>query len=489
MSDDGAGPSNVVRHRIALGIGAFGFLLACILAVQPTLLPEGLSPAGMRTLGVAFVMATWWIASDLPLVVPALIPLATFPALGISESARVSAAYADKVVLLLLCGFLLALSVERWNLHRRFALQVLVRIGDRPSALSLGAMAVTSLISWWISNTAATLMMLPIVLALVDQGARENADPEANRRFAGTMLLGLAWAASIGGVATPVGTPPNLVFQGIYSKQFPEAPPVVFLGWMRFGVPIAVVLLVAPWFLVDRVLLRLPAGYRFGAREALAGELRSLGGWTSPERRVFVGFATVCALWVLRPVLQSWGMPKAIDDTTLGALGLVAFFLVPAGGGHRRALLTWEEGVKAPWDLVLLFGGGIALSEGFQSSGLTEWLAGRLSPLVALPPLVTMVGVSIVVMGVTELASNTATAALVLPVLASIAKATGTEPLDLMIPATVMASMGFAMPVGTAPNALVIGTGRVRAGDMMRIGWKVDLLAIVVVVALMAVLR
>jgi sodium-dependent dicarboxylate transporter 2/3/5 len=475
-------------HRAALAVGAAILALCLGLSFNPGAMPAGLSPEGMRTLGVAAAMATWWIGSDLPLAVPALLPLALFPALGVADSASVSAAYADKVVMLLLCGFLLALAVERWGLHRRLALHVLVRVGDRPSALTLGTMGITSVISWWISNTAATLMMLPIVLALVDQGARENQDAESNRRFAATMLLGLAWAASIGGVATPVGTPPNLVFQGIHARQFPDAPPVDFLAWMRFGVPIALLLLLLTWTLLDRVILPLPGDYRFGARETLRAELRAMGRWTTAERRVLAGFATVCLLWVFRPILHAWGLPKAVDDTTIGALGLVAFFLCPAGGGTGRALLTWEEGAKAPWDLVLLFGGGIALSAAFQSSGLTEWLAGRMTPLLALPPLLTMAAISLVVLAVTELASNTATAALVLPVLASMAKATGTDPLDLMVPATVMASMGFAMPVGTAPNALVVGTGRVSPGEMMRAGWKVDLLAVVVVVAVMALL-
>lgn len=477
-----------LRHTIALWVGALGFLCAIVLP-SVIALPEGLSAGGLHTLGLAFCMGTWWIASDLPLAVPALLPLAAYPLLGIAESKVVSQAYADRVVLLLLSGFLLALSVETSGLHRRLALSVLSRMGDRAAYLSLGVILVTSGISGWISNTAAVLMMLPIVLAMVDEGASHNDDPRANRNFAAQMLLGVAWAASIGGIGTPVGTPPNLIFQTIHEQQFPDAERLSFPGWMALGVPTGAVLALLCWWLLARVLAPVPADYRFGGRQGLERDLAALGPARPFEVRAAIGFGTICLLWVIRPLLERWGLPKGVDDTTIGAIGLVAFFLCPAGGGTGRNLLTWEEGKKAPWDLFLLFGGGIALSMGFEKTGLTTWLAQQLTGLLDLPQPVLIAAVCALVLAVTELASNTATAAIVLPVLAAMARASDSDPLLLMVPATFMASLGFAMPVGTAPNALVIGTGRVQARTMMRMGVVLDLIALVVVVAAMSILR
>jgi sodium-dependent dicarboxylate transporter 2/3/5 len=247
-------PEGPIRGWVIL-LGIAGLVASIIWSFQPDLLPDGLPPAAARTLGCAFLMATWWIGSRLPLAVPSLVPLAAFPLLGITDSKTVAAPYADRMVMLLLCGFLLALAVEKWNLHRRIALSVLVTFGKGPVSLSAAVMGIAALLSMWISNTATTLMMLPIVAALVTQAQAQNEDSAANRRFGLLLLLGLAYAASIGGMATPVGTPPNLIFAGQFSEAFPDLPEVTFVDWMRIGVPVAAVMLVLAWAALNFVLL------------------------------------------------------------------------------------------------------------------------------------------------------------------------------------------------------------------------------------------
>ena len=471
-------PEGPLRGRVIV-LGIAGLIASILWSCQPGLLPDGLPPEGARTLGCAFLMATWWIGSRLPLAVPSLVPLAAFPLLGITDSKTVAAPYADRMVMLLLCGFLLALAVEKWNLHRRIALSVLVKFGKGPISLSAAVMGIAAVLSMWISNTATTLMMLPIVAALVTQAAAQNEDHEANRRFGLLLLLGLAYAASIGGMATPVGTPPNLIFAGQFAESFPGLPEITFIDWMRIGVPVAAVMLVLAWGLLNFVLLPVRKGYQLGERDGLRTQLAALGRWTTAEKLVAVGFTITAALWVLRKPL---GFPSAVHDSTIAAAAVIVFFVVPSfakeeGAGPR--LLEWRDAQRLPWGLLLLFGGGIALSKGFGTSGLTTWLGSQLEFLVALPVLLMVVGICLTVTFLTEITSNTATTALLMPVLAAVAISTGADPLLLMIPATLAASCAFMLPVATAPNAIVVGTGTVAPEDMMRTGLLLNVVGIV----------
>jgi len=460
-------------------LGLAGLIASILWSYQPGLLPDNLPPEGARTLGCAFLMASWWIGSRLPLAVPSLVPLAAFPLLGITDSKTVAAPYADRMVMLLLCGFLLALAVEKWNLHRRIALSVLVTFGKGPISLSAAVMGIAAVLSMWISNTATTLMMLPIVGALVTQAQAQNEDAEANRRFGLLLLLGLAYAASIGGMATPVGTPPNLIFAGQFSESFPNLPEITFIDWMRIGVPVAGSMLVLTWGVLNFVLLPLRGGYRLGDRSALRGQLTDLGRWSTAEKLVAVGFTTTAALWVLRKPL---GFPSEVHDSTIAAAAVIVFFLMPSFSKEETAaprLLEWRDAQRLPWGLLLLFGGGIALSKGFGTSGLTSWLGGQLEFLVALPAPLMIVGICIAVTFLTEITSNTATTALLMPVLAAVAISTESDPLLLMIPATLAASCAFMLPVATAPNAIVVGTGVVAPKDMLRTGILLNLIGIV----------
>ncbi len=460
---------------ILLGLAGLGVALG--ISYSPDLLPEGLSGPGCRTLGCAWLMATWWIGSRLPLAIPSLVPLALFPIYEIADSKRVAAPYADRMVLLLLCGFLLALAVEKWDLHKRIALSILVAIGRTPATLTLGVMLVTAVLSMWISNTATTLMMLPIVLALVATASAVNEDGEANKRFGLLMLLGLAWSASIGGMMTPVGTPPNLIFQGVYADSFPEAAEIGFLDWMRVAVPVAIAMLAFAWLLLSKVLMPLPGDYQLGDRDVLRRRLEALGPWRTPEVLVAIGFTITALCWVFRKQL----FPPFVHDSTIAAAAVIVFFVLPSGGrdGESDRLLQWSDARRVPWGLLLLFGGGIALSTGFKSSGLTTWMGGQLEFLAQLPTPLMVAGLCISVTFLTEVTSNTATTALILPVLAALAKATGVDPLLLMVPATLAASCAFMLPVATAPNAIVIGTEAVDPADMARAGLALNLIGVI----------
>ena len=477
----------------ALLIGFFGLVAAIVASLNPEVLPEGLSPLGMRTLGCTWIMAVWWIGSGLSLAIPALIPLALFPVLGIADSSTVAAPYAHKMVLLLLCGFLLAQAVERWDLHKRMALQVLVRIGRSGWAVTAGVMAVTAVLSMWISNTATVLMMLPIVQALALAARMQNPGSPDNDAFGKSLLLGLAYAASIGGTVTPVGTPPNLLFQATYAESFPGAPELGFAAWMEMALPAASALLLIAWFALNRGLVKVPATYRVGHANLLKDQLNALGPWTAAQRRVGIGFAITCALWVLRvPLTQKageepllglpWGFSPGVHDSTIAAFMVIVFFLLPSGSSQPEAprqILDWRVAKQVPWDLLLLFGGGIALSVGFKTSGLTSWLADQLTILTTLPVPLMIACLCLFVTFLTEVTSNTATTALLLPVLAATATATGIDPLLLMVPATLAASCAFMLPVATAPNAIVLGSGDLDAQEMLRTGLVLNVIGVV----------
>ena len=484
MNGDKSPPA--LRYWV-IWVGIIGLAAAYFVSGRPDWLPEGLTPEGVNTLGVAWLMAWWWMGSRLPMAVAALAPLALFPFLGILNAQSAAAPYSDKMVMLLLCGFLLALAVEKWGLHRRVALMVLIRVGRTPSGLLAGVMCITAAMSMWISNTATTLMMLPIVLALVASCRVENGDDKANLHFAQSMLLALAYSASIGGLATPVGTPPNLLFQGIYSEHFPNAPEIGFGDWMLLGLPVALSMLFITWFLLTKYLLPVPSGYKMGDRAALTDRLKLLGNMSVAEKRVAVGFAITCFLWVFRKQL---GLPSTVHDSTIAAAMAIIFFLYPSGEAERPQLLEWRDAKALPWGLLLLFGGGIALSKAFEASELTSYLGGLLVALGGLPTLVMVIGIAISVTFLTEITSNTATTSLILPVLAAASVSAGLDPLLLMIPATLAASCAFMLPVATAPNAIVVGSGQVDQETMVRTGVYLNLIGVapiaIIVMAMLA---
>lgn len=420
----------------------------------------GLERDAAIVLGLAALCVVWWIFEPVPIPVTSLLPLAVLPLLGVLTPAQVGQAYGSPLILLLLGGFLLSKAMESSGAHRRIALGMINLFGAHsPRRLVMGFMAAAAVLSMWISNTATTLMLLPVALAVLE-GAEDRA------RLGPPLLLGLAYAASVGGVGTPIGTPPNLIFMQVYQDYTGEV--VSFTRWMSWGVPIVLLLVpVMAWSLTRKL------------RSAGGLKVPEVGAWTSAERRVLIIFALTALAWITRGEpfggWSSWlGLPQA-NDASVALLAVVLMCLVPDGRGAR--LLDWDRASQIPWGVLLLFAGGICLARGFVASGLSELLGGALADLTALPVLVLMLVVCLGVTFMTEATSNTASTTLLMPILAAAALAAGFAPELIMVPAAISASCAFMLPVATAPNSVVFGSGLVTTARMAREGLMLNFIA------------
>ncbi len=455
--------------------------------------PDGMEPAARLTAAVALLMAVWWLTEAVPVAVTALLPLVLLPSLGVISAGDISAPYANKTNMLFLGGLVIATALERWNLHRRIALNIVMRLGRSPAGLVLGFMTGTALISIWISNSATTMMMLPIALAVAAQFKSE--DPDLGRALAPVLLLAVAYSATIGGLGTLVGTPPNAVFAGTFSQLFPQAVPIGFFQWMMVGVPVVAVMIPLAWAYLVYVaspLGRMPATLD---RTVIGRELEGLGRMRTPEKRVLVMFTVTALLWMFRrpldlggATLPGWSSllpaPELVGDSTVAIAMAVVLFIVPSGDGRGTRLLDWESAVRLPWGVIVLLGGGFALAEAIRVSGLAGWLGGEMSWVGQAPPLLAVAAVCLFISFATEVTTNTAITTIMMPILAASAAAGGCDPLLLMVPCTLAASLCFMMPSGTAPNAIVFSSGDLTVAYMARTGIGLNLIAVAVVVAL-----
>ena len=472
------------RIGLLLGPVLFGLLLAS------TLDPN--RPEVSRMAAVAVLMATWWITDAIPLFATALLPLALFPLLGIEETGGTAPVYFNSTIVLFLGGFMIALTMEKWQLHRRIALWIIRWVGAGADRIILGFMLAGAFLSMWISNTATAIMMIPIGLAIVLR-LEEEFGKEATHTFSVSVMLAIAYACSAGGLATLVGTPPNLSLQRIFQITFPEAPPIAFGQWVLLGLPITVVLLLVAWLLLTRVFYRVPAEITVDP-SVVEEEAAKLGPIRYEERVVLVVFVLTAILWLFRAPLDlgpftvpGWAalLPYGhlIDDATV-AIGMASLlFLVPTRSRDATSPTVMGPDVirRLPWNIVLLFGGGFALAHGFQITGLAEFIGARFGGLAGVPPVIIIVSLCLGLTFLTELTSNTATTEMVLPILASIAVATGIHPLMLMVPATLSASCAFMMPVATPPNAVVFGSQRVTIPEMARVGVVLNVIGAAVI--------
>jgi len=440
------------------------------------------------TLAIAAWMAIWWISEAVPLAITSLLPVALFPLLSIMDGQTVSAAYFNHVIFLFIGGFLIALAMQRWNLHKRIALNILSITGTGRSRLLLGFMLATALLSMWMSNTATAMMVVPILISVLSEIEPE---PAKKRSFSTGLLLGVAYSASIGGIMTLVGTPPNLSFLRIYQVMFPQAPAITFLQWMLFAVPAGLLMLVGAFIL-------LYLKYARGSKTKAVKDLpirqmrKDLGPMSREEKIVLISFILMALLWITRSdieigttTIKGWaslfGKPAFINDGTVAIAVSLPLFMIPAKGSSRLRIMDWETASHLPWDIVLLFGGGFALANGFRDSGLSLWLGGQLQGLSVLHPIIIILIISLLVTFLTELTSNTATTEMILPVLSGMAIATHTHPLLFMLPATLSASMAFMLPAGTPPNAIIFGTRRVTIAEMARTGFWLNLIGAVII--------
>jgi sodium-dependent dicarboxylate transporter 2/3/5 len=447
-------------------------------------------PEVTLTAAVALLMAFWWITEAVPLAVTALLPMVLFPGLGIMDGREVAPVYFNHIIFLFLGGFFVALAMERWDLHRRIALKLLLFFGTKPRNLLIGFMTTAAVLSMWISNTATTMVMVPIVLAITLKLEETTTAGSSGKKTAIALLLGVAYGSTLGGIATLVGTPPNLVLVRIFEMHFPEAPEINFAQWMAYALPISLVLLLFVWILLCAFFLR---GKSSGMdKEILRKRYEEMGPITYEQKVVLIVFLGLALLWLLRSDLEfglftlpGWAnlfpYPSYLNDGSVAIAMAIFLFMIPARTNRRTRIMDWDTTKRLPWNIVLLFGGGFALAKGFETSGLSQWLGTLLEGAGGLHPLILMAIVCLLITFLTELTSNTATAQILLPIIASLALAIHIHPLLLMMPATLSCSLAFMLPVATPPNAIIFGSGKLRVADMARIGFIFNLIGVLVV--------
>jgi len=472
MDDPDAPAPGLMQRRIGLGLG-----LVAALGLQLLPAPEGLSPEGWTIVSLAVLMAVWWATEAIPIPATALLPLAVAPMAGVASIGETAAPYARSIVFLLLGGFIIAMAIQKWNLHARIALNIVARFGGQPRALIFGFMLSAALLSMWISNTATTIMLTPIAITV----ALKAAEDDDASGYAAALLLGLAYAASVGGLGTPVGTPTNLLVIGWLADAGRD---IGFSQWMLLGVPVVAAMIPILWLIVTRLFpTRLPHSAEAAAH--VRAELAALGPITGPERRVLILFATIGLAWMSRDfVLVHIPGLGGLTNTGIAIMGALAFFLTPPGRGTGEAFLDWASAERLPWGVVVLFGGGLSLAWLIEQSGLALWLGGEMAAIGALPLILLMLSLAALVIFATEMMSNIATVSALIPVFAALAAASGADPLMIAAPVGMAASCAFMLPVATGPNAVVFASGQIKIGQMVRAGLIGNLAGMFVIAAL-----
>ncbi|SNR56001.1 solute carrier family 13 (sodium-dependent dicarboxylate transporter), member 2/3/5 [Maribacter sedimenticola] len=439
--------------------------------------PEGLSKEANAVLASTLWIAIWWITEVIPIAVTALLPLVLFPLSGGLDLAATSGSFGHKYVFLYMGGFVIAIAIEKWNLHRRIALHIINLIGSDVRKIILGFMVATAFLSMWISNTATSVMMLPIGLAIIKQ-LRDNPDTieDENQIFGKALMLAIAYSASIGGLATLIGTPPNLVLAGVVLDNYGYE--ITFMQWFMFGLPISVLLLFICWKYLTRFAFSFKQKSFPGGKQEIKRLLSTLGKISYEEKIIAFVFALTAFCWITRSFLLQRILPN-LDDTIIAIFFAILLFLIPSKKkGHQ--LINWEEAVKMPWGIILLFGGGMALAKGFEVSGLAVFIGNQMTSLAGLPIFLLIVVLITAVNFLTEITSNLATTAMLLPVLAPMALSIDVHPFILMVGAAVAASCAFMLPVATPPNAVVFGSGYLRIPDMVSKGFFMNIISIII---------
>ena len=460
--------------RIGLLLGPLLFLL-----IIGLFRPDGLAYAGVAVLATTAWMATWWITEAVPIAVTALLPIVLFPLMGGLELDATTAAYGHRYVFLFLGGFLIAMTIEKWQLHRRIALGTIALIGSNVRMIILGAMVATALLSMWISNTATAVMMLPIAAAIVAQLRDDPSTPEVdeNDQFGKAFMLAVAYSASIGGMASLIGTPVNLVLVGVVENAFGVE--ITFAQWFMIGFPVSVLLLAICWWYLTRVAFTFDKPGFAGGRAEVRRQLVELGPMSREEKKVLVVFSLTALAWIFRTSLLQPFVP-GLDDPIIAMVGGIALFLIP-GKRFDEPLLEWHEAVRLPWGIILLLGGGFALADGFGGSGLSDFIGGSLRVPEQVGLVVVILLITAAVNFLTEITSNVATTSMLMPVFAAAALPLGIHPYAMMVPATLAATCAFMLPVATPPNAVVFGSGYLSIPDMVRAGLWLNLVSIAVI--------
>ena len=467
-----------------------GLLLGPLLALLMLLsgAPEGLSESGWNTAAIGVLMAVWWATEAVPIAVTALLPLVCFPLLGVATIQNTAAPYANKVIYLFLGGFIVAFAMQRWNLHKRIALTVLQHVGGNGRSLVGGFMLASAVISMWVMNTSTTMMLLPIAISIITviHNSVDGLDEKAKQDFQYSLLLGVAYGATIGGMATLVGTAPNALLAAFMQDNYGIE--IDFARWMLVGLPLSAMMLPLAWLTLTRAVFKVDFKTSGEGRAVLQRMKDEMGRITVPEKRVAIVFVAMALTWVLRPMLVKLPGLSALDDSGIAMAGAISLFLIPSGDKRDPLLLRWHYAEKLPWSVLILFGGGLTLASAVTRTGLAEWLGSALQAVGMLPLAVIVIIAAAMIIFLTELTSNIATTATFLPVVGAIAIESGFDPIVLTVPVTFAASCAFMLPVATPPNAIVFGSGEVTIPQMARAGCWLNMIGIVLVTGLTMVL-
>lgn len=478
----------MARYQV-VGLFVGLFLFAAIL-IFGNLDPSNLAVTKMAA--IAALMAVWWVTEAVPLAATALIPLVLFPLMGILKGEAIASSYINSVIFLFLGGFLIAIAMENWGLHKRIALKIITLFGGSPASIILGFMAAAAFLSMWISNTATAVMMLPIGLAIISKMESEFG-AKKTQNFSKALMLAIAYACTVGGISTLIGTPPNLAFARILHIIFPKAPEISFGSWMLLGFPISIIMLAIVAFVLIKVYFKLDDDIVI-EKDFIQKEYLKLGPITFEEKSVAVVFVITAVLWIFRENLNfgifelpGWSrllaVPGYINDGTVAISMSLLLFLIPAKAERStgRRILNAPAFNKVPWGIILLFGGGFALAKGFTTSGLSDLIGNQFHGMKDVSPIFIVLMVAVVINFLTELTSNTATAQMILPIMASVSVAIGLNPLLLMITATLSSSMAFMLPVATPPNTIILASDKLRIIDMVKAGFLFNISSVILV--------
>lgn len=463
--------------------------------------PQGMSPEAHRMAAICVLMVILWITEAIPIPATALLPLALFPMFKILPMGEVSSSYADKNIYLFMGGFFMAVTMEKWNLHRRIALGIIKFVGTSPRKLILGFMIATAFLSMWISNSATAMMMLPIGLAIILQFEQFWSSDIKNKTinvsdFKQALMLSIAYSASIGGIATLIGTPPNIIFVASLKKLYPLAPEISFVKWFMVGLPLVLIFLPLTWVYLTRIVFKIQGQAINLGKEIIQGEMQKLGKISRGERFTSFYFLLMALGWIFRKDLEigwikipGWsnllGIEEFVHDASVAIFVAVLLFLTPVNLKKGDFLLDWKSASRIPWGILILFGGGIALADGFNQTGLAGWIASNLFGLQYFPFVIILLVVALLINFLTEVTSNTAISTTFMPILAATSVAMLVNPIALMMVGAIASSLAFMLPVATPPNAIVFGSGHIRLPTMAKVGFGMNIFGVIVVVIIM----
>ncbi|PIC72920.1 DASS family sodium-coupled anion symporter [Sporosarcina sp. P17b] len=464
-------------QRVGLILGPLLFIIMMFF-----LSPEGMNPAAKSVLAVTLWVATWWITEAIPIPVTSLLPIVLLPLTGAMEADAVTSSYGNDIIFLFLGGFFIATAMEKWNLHKRLALGIIAFIGTGTQRILLGFMTATAFLSMWVSNTAAVMMMIPMGLAITAQvAAALKGTPEEKElpKFEKTLIFGIGYAGTIGGLGTLIGTPPNIILAAQVKELFGVE--ISFAGWMLIAVPIVIVLLFSTWIYLGRFAFKMNIKGLPGGKEVIQEERKALGKMTFEEKAVGAVFAFAAFMWITREFLWITILPS-LKDGMIAVVAAALLFSIPTSKKFGKRILGWEDSKEIPWGILLLFGGGLAIAAGFRETGLSEWIGSQLTALEGLHMIVIIAASSFLVLALTEFTSNTATATMILPILAALALTMNIHPYALMVPAAMAANCAFMLPVGTPPNAIIFATEKLRLSEMVRVGFIINVFVLILIV-------